>query len=36
MNIIEQVAIELNIAQSQVKATLELLDSGSTIPFIAR
>ena len=36
MNIIEQVAVELNITQSQVKATLELLDSGSTIPFIAR
>ncbi|MFA6796489.1 MAG: Tex family protein [Bacilli bacterium] len=36
MNITEQVALELNINESQVKATLELLDSGSTIPFIAR
>lgn len=36
MDIIKQIAVELNVLDTQVKATLELLDSGSTVPFIAR
>jgi len=36
MDIIKQVALELNIRETQVKATLDLLDTGSTVPFIAR
>ncbi|MDD4532759.1 MAG: Tex family protein [Bacilli bacterium] len=36
MDIIAQVANELNIDSKQVEATVELLDAGSTIPFIAR
>ncbi len=34
--LIELTAENLNIKSSQVKATLELLEEGSTIPFIAR
>lgn len=36
MNIIETIANELNVKQSQVKKTIELIDGGNTIPFIAR
>ena len=36
MNIIEQIAEELNIKLVQVEKTVELIDSGNTIPFIAR
>lgn len=36
MNIINIIANELNIKESQVQKTLELIDSGNTIPFIAR
>ena len=34
--IIQTIAEELNIKVSQVKATVELIDGGNTIPFIAR
>ena len=34
--IIEIIASELNIKNSQVKSTIELIDDGNTIPFIAR
>lgn len=36
MNIIKILAEELNIKQSQVEATIGLIDDGNTIPFIAR
>ena len=36
MNIIEKIATELNIKQSQVENTIKLIDDGNTIPFIAR
>lgn len=36
MNIIETIANELNVKQSQVEKTIELIDGGNTIPFIAR
>ncbi|PKK40322.1 Transcription accessory protein (S1 RNA-binding domain) [Clostridiaceae bacterium JG1575] len=32
----EQLAKELNIGEEQVQATVELLDEGNTVPFIAR
>ncbi|MDD3303838.1 MAG: Tex family protein [Clostridia bacterium] len=35
-NIVEQIALELGIRVSQVKNTVELIDGGNTIPFIAR
>ena len=35
-NYISLIAKELNLTEEQVKNTLELLDSGATIPFIAR
>ncbi|MER2137848.1 MAG: Tex-like N-terminal domain-containing protein, partial [Arthrobacter sp.] len=31
-----QIAAELGVAPWQVRAAVELLDSGSTVPFIAR
>ena len=34
--IIQTIATELNVKESQVKATIELIDAGNTIPFIAR
>ena len=34
--IVQTIAEELHIKESQVKATVELIDSGNTIPFIAR
>ncbi|WP_053955805.1 Tex family protein [Inediibacterium massiliense] len=34
--IIQQLANEFNIKASQVKATIDLIDQGNTIPFIAR
>ena len=34
--IIHTIATELNIKESQVEKTIELIDSGNTIPFIAR
>ena len=34
--IIKNLASELNIKESQVEAVLTLLESGATIPFIAR
>ena len=35
-NIIAQIAQELRVQVQQVKATVELLDGGATVPFIAR
>ncbi|MDM0047137.1 Tex family protein [Variovorax dokdonensis] len=34
--IIRQIADELKVGEAQVKAAVELLDGGSTVPFIAR
>lgn len=34
--IIEKIASELNVEQKQIKAAVELLDGGATVPFIAR
>lgn len=36
MNINKKIADELNISESQVNKTVELIDQGNTIPFIAR
>ncbi len=36
MDIIERLASELNLRVEQVKNTVELIDGGNTIPFIAR
>ena len=36
MNIVETIANELNIKNYQVEKTIELIDGGNTIPFIAR
>ncbi len=36
MDILKVIAVELNIKLSQVKAAVELIDEGNTIPFIAR
>lgn len=36
MDIIKQLANELKLNENKVKATVELIDSGNTIPFIAR
>lgn len=35
-NIIKEISMEINVDEWQVKATLEMLEDGSTIPFIAR
>jgi uncharacterized protein len=34
--IIRKLALELNIGEKQVAATIALLDQGNTVPFIAR
>ena len=36
MDHIEQLAAEFSLRPAQVKAAVELLDAGNTIPFIAR
>ena len=36
MNYATRIAAQLNLREAQVAATIELLDSGNTIPFIAR
>ena len=36
MNIIEMLAKEFGLKQSQVEQTVNLIDEGNTIPFIAR
>lgn len=36
MDIIKKIAEELNIRESQVEKTIDLIDEGNTIPFIAR
>ncbi|MBE2264030.1 MAG: RNA-binding transcriptional accessory protein [Burkholderiaceae bacterium] len=35
-NIIRQIADEIRVSEQQVKAAVELLDGGATVPFIAR
>ncbi|MBP6305371.1 MAG: hypothetical protein KA294_07285, partial [Giesbergeria sp.] len=34
--IIGQIAAEIRVTAAQVQAAVELLDSGATVPFIAR
>ena len=34
--ILRQIAAELRVQESQVRAAVELLDGGATVPFIAR
>ena len=36
MNIIKIISEELKVKESQVEATIKLIDDGNTIPFIAR
>lgn len=36
MDIFQQIAGELNVRQEQVKAAIQLLDEGASVPFIAR
>ncbi len=36
MTIAQQIANELSVQQQQVEATIQLLDEGATVPFIAR
>ena len=36
MDIIKKIAGELEVKEGQVKAAVELLDDGCTVPFIAR
>lgn len=36
MNINEKIAHELNIPEDKLNATVELLDAGNTVPFVAR
>ena len=36
LDIIKEISLELNIEEKQTKATLEMLEEGNTIPFIAR
>ena len=36
MNYLEQIATPLNLRPAQVEAVIDLLDSGNTIPFVAR
>ena len=36
MNITKIIAEELKVKESQVEATVKLIDDGNTIPFIAR
>ncbi|TDP88832.1 uncharacterized protein C7957_13020 [Halanaerobium saccharolyticum] len=35
-DLMQQAAVELNLKKENIKATVELLDSGNTVPFIAR
>ena len=34
--IIRQIAAEIKVTEQQVRAAVELLDGGATVPFIAR
>ena len=36
MDIIKRLSEELNIAENRLNATVELLDAGNTVPFVAR
>jgi protein Tex len=36
LDIAQQIATELNVRNQQITATIELIDEGSTVPFIAR
>lgn len=35
-NIVERLSVELNVSKRQIESVIELLDSGNTVPFIAR
>lgn len=35
-NIVERLSFELNVSKRQIESVIELLDSGNTVPFIAR
>ena len=35
-NIVDEISKELGIKKSQVESTVNLLDEGNTVPFIAR
>ena len=35
-NINRQIAEELGVREQQIQATVELLDGGATVPFVAR
>ena len=35
-NIHRQIAQELGVREEQISATVELLDGGATVPFVAR
>ena len=35
-NITRQIAAEIKVTEHQVRAAVELLDGGATVPFIAR
>ncbi len=36
LSIVSQIALEIKVRESQVKAAVDLLDGGATVPFIAR
>ena len=36
LSISARIAQELNVREAQVTATIELLDGGATVPFVAR
>ena len=36
MDIAKRIASELGVSDSRISAAIELLDSGNTVPFIAR
>jgi protein Tex len=36
LSIVSQIALEIKVRESQVKAAVDLLDGGATVPFVAR
>ncbi len=36
LSVVSQIALEIKVRESQVKAAVDLLDGGATVPFIAR
>ncbi len=36
LSVVSQIALEIKVRESQVKAAVDLLDSGATVPFVAR